>query len=394
MTDEIIGSKTAADESSLPFFVLLPRAVVAMIIGGFAGWFLSTIWCYNLGRLLFPSIFPNGTILKAASQSVFLTALAGVFSGLVSIYARGNKWTRAFATVLSVWLGATVFFVNALMAIVFIVFLCTKIPSSPPTPPPKPTDIQFAIWTTIPALLSGSALLFAVFKMHVSDSTAWLRDTKVNFAETCAAIFKPQQKHQLERFVLQSPLSLEECRARLPQIADVDPSIFAFWRRLPLPGFNPLIVKVEGNQWSFKSAVVFDVELTGTENGTQLKGVPHWLPVMKYWLLLFGGFYALWSLGLLFMAFGGFVATFIQEPSIFSFIGGLLYAFAGFLIWLASWLYFRLFWRGFLWQGRKQQLMVINAFEQVLQAQIIERETVHYKWGLFEEKSESAPTAS
>lgn len=396
MGDDVIHpedkAKAADNKSPLPLRVLLPRAIIAALIGGLAGKILATLWCYYLGRLLFPSVFPNGRGMISANMSVGLTMIGGALLGLVIVLARGDKWLRAFATVIGVWLGAIVCFMGVIPLIGFSYFLLTALPPDKEQPPLTVNDLKFGIWTFVPMIPSGGAVLIAVFKMHVSDSAAWFQEMRANFLETCAAIFKPQERHKLERFVLQSPLSPDECRARLPQIATVETSKFAFWEKLPLPGFKPLNVRVEGNRWTFasrykRSVLFFQSDLRPNENGIQINCASTWSAIAKINFM--------WNIGAstLILAIFALAAICQVLAVIFGHRPTNFLPIWGFLGISFIWSSFIAMLRTALFLGRKQQLMIIEAMERILEAQIIERETVRYKWGLFEEKP-NAPTAS
>ncbi|HEY0072620.1 MAG TPA: hypothetical protein VGB77_00870 [Abditibacteriaceae bacterium] len=387
MSEEINESKneTATEEASpLPFRVLWWRALIAMLVGGLCGWAIATFWCHTLGRLLFPSVFPNSPVLKAADMAVGFTPIASALLALVMVCSRGTVWLRAFASVIGVWLGCLVFFMGFVSSVAFTYFLLTKIPKSPNTPPLTATDLRFSLWAMIPMMISGGSVLLSVIKMHAGKNLHWFQTTKENIRENFLAVFKPNEKHRLERFVLQSPLSIEECRARLPQIADVETSPFAFWEKLPLPGFKPLTVRVESNRWRFsgryrKSGFAFYVDLTEAENGTRFQCVSRLNAFFKYYSLVFNAIF-LFMLALFVLIFCSEIVLmlFNQKPtSAGPFIGLLFMAVLG--------LFFSFFSRFNFSVSRQQELMVIEKLQEVLEAQIIEREPVRYKWGLFEQ---------
>lgn len=392
MTDEIKPSETAAENPPLPLRVLLPRALVAIVIGGLAGKLIASVWVLWLGKWLFPTVFPSGRGMVAGDMSVGLTMIGGALLGLVLVCTRGNKWLRAIATVAGVWLGAIVCFMGVMSSAIFTFFLLTSLPPDNRTPPMTVADYKFSIWSAVPMILSGGAVLWAVFKMHVSDTAVWGKQWRADFAETWTAIFKPQARHQLERFVLQSPLSPEECRARLPQIADLISSPFAFWQRLPLPGLKPFVVYRLFNSWVFtgrykKSGFNFEVDWEKSENGTLLRAASHLVRSNRYYSLITGstflfvsGVMCLIVLGDLFLMLIG-KKPLSAEPLFVLLIFGYGFGLFTFITRLS------------LNIARRQQLQIIKAMQQVFGAQIIERQTVRYKWGLWEEKSPNVAVA-
>jgi hypothetical protein len=389
-TNESQNETATGEASPLPFRVLWWRALVAIAIGGFCGWAIATFWCHTLGELLFPSVFPAGRIMVAANTSVGLTTMAGAVLGMVMVFARGTVWLRAFASIIGVWLGGTVAFMGALSFVIFSYFLLTKLPPDNTQPPLTAADYKFSLWTFVPMLLSGGSVLFSVFKMHVSNNTSWFQNTKENIRESFIAVLKPQERHRLERFILQSPLSCEECQARLAQIADVETSPFAFWEKLPLPGFKPLTVKVKNNHWRFHARYrsvpfTFHADATPVENGTQIHCVSRWIPFAKYYALFIFSFPIVITIP--FATIQSLSAVFVGEANLFEAILNffILITFGflsfGFFAWCGMFLTIR----PCFWMGRRQELMAVEAMQKVLEAQIIERQSVRYKWGLFEQ---------
>jgi hypothetical protein len=380
---EGIHAKTemAAEElSPLPFRVLWWRALISMLIGGLVGWF----FCYGLGHLFFPTAFQDIRVegeLLGNSTSAFI---AGGAAGLCSILSKGGTWPRAIASIICVWFGWTFFVIPLLFIITILFYLANgNMPQQSTTNPPTLMQLspQLMAWSMVAPTIAGALLLHQSYKMHLAERRVeWL----LNLRDGFSAIFKPQERHRLERFVLHSPLSLEECRARLAQIADVETSPFAFWEKLPLPGFKPLTVTDENNHWRFsgrykKAGLTFHTHLTPIENGTQLHCVSRWIKAMKFnflWniacaSLLFVVF-ALAAIAHLFAIALGYKTT--SNLPIF-----------GFLFMLAFWAILIVMLRLSFWHSRQQELMAIEAFEKAFEAQIIEREPVHYKWGLFEQ---------
>jgi hypothetical protein len=146
-----------------------------MAIGYGVAWLFATVWCQVLGQWLFPVAFPNGRGMVSVNMSVGLSMIGGALTGLVLVLARGNVWLRASATVVGVWLGSIVFFMGVLTSIVSLYLLLTKIPPDPYTPKLTTTDLKLSLWAMLPMLLSGSSVLFSVFKMHVRNNANWFQ---------------------------------------------------------------------------------------------------------------------------------------------------------------------------------------------------------------------------
>jgi hypothetical protein len=199
------------------------------------------------------------------------------------------------------------------------------------------------------------------------------------------------EKHRLERLVLQSPFSIEECQARLSQIATIETSRFAFWEQWPLPGFKKINVKVSENQWRFsgryqRAPFTFNVEAATNENGTQLRCVSIWIPILQVHLIMLNLLPALMCVFSLLFAVNELVSAIAQsKPMGTTLFSAVLLLLVGLLISAVFWAYQTGLSRAVLWQGRKQELLIIAALEDAFEAQIVEREPVRYKLGLIQQ---------